>query len=157
MAAKAPSGSEDLGPFVGIDQIVELDEIDRVDAHALERLLELCSRPGPITFLCLGGEEHVAAVTGKEIGEARFGLSVGSCGVDVIDSGNGGDLQCAVGALLAHLPETRGAEDQPAALMTGSSEGCVLHDFTLLRRPLADGMTRQVPVAKVTTSDRFRY
>src|SRR5215211_9514184 len=73
-------------PFVFLDEVVELDEIDVVDAHARQRALEAgpCLVTGAVAGLC--GQEHVGATLGEERRQAQLRFAVGGGGVDVVDA-----------------------------------------------------------------------
>jgi hypothetical protein len=51
--------------FLGLDQVVQLDQVDAVDAHALERTLELGARTRGRALRRLGRQEEPAAVGSK--------------------------------------------------------------------------------------------
>ena len=64
-AATAPSGTERDVPLVGLDEVVQLDQVDLVDIHPGERSLELGASVGASTFAGLRGEEHLGPVIGE--------------------------------------------------------------------------------------------
>ena len=63
------AGRVRLLPLGLVDEVVQLEEVDVVDAHALERAVDL--RPGGLRLALprLGGEEDLVAVVGEERGQ----------------------------------------------------------------------------------------
>ena len=80
------AGTERDVPLVGLDEVVQLDQIDLVDAHPVERSFELGPCGVALAFAGLGGEEHVAAVVGEPWPEPHLGFAVAGRGVDVVDA-----------------------------------------------------------------------
>ena len=71
-----PAGAVGHLPLVLLDQVVELDEVDLVDAHALERALE--AGPGAVAAAVagLGGDEEVVGGGGQPGRQAQLGVAV---------------------------------------------------------------------------------
>ena len=63
-------------PLVGLDEVVQLDQVDLVDAHPLERSFQLGPRRRRPPFAGLRGEEHVRAVVGEPRPQPILGLAV---------------------------------------------------------------------------------
>ena len=72
-------------PLVGLDQVVQLDQVDPVDPEALERPLEAGPSVVAVAVAGLGGEEEGVAVGGQPRGQAQFGVPVVRRGVEVVD------------------------------------------------------------------------
>ena len=113
-------------PLVFFDQIVELDEVDLVDAEASEASLETRPSRGAGPFIRFGGHEEPVAVASQPGGDAQLGVTVGGGGVDVVHAELEEGVENGVGPVLAHGPERRRAEQHPAAAMAGPSE---LHEL----------------------------
>ena len=116
------TGADRHLPLVGFDEIVELDQVDAVDAHPFERPLELgaCRATGPLARL--RGEEHLVAVFGQPRPQPILRRAVAGGGVDVVDSPLVHLRERGVGTRLAHPPERGGAEDHSCRAMAGGAE-----------------------------------
>ena len=122
------SGAEGHFPLVGLDQVVQLDQVDVVDAQPLQRPLE--ARPGRVAtpIAGLGGEEELAGVRRQPRRHPQLGIPVRCRYVQVVDACLEQDGQQRVGCLLAHRCQRRATEDYPAALVARASEcGAVDH------------------------------
>ena len=73
-------------PLVGLDEVVELDQVDVVDAHPLERPLEFGPRPVTRALARLGREEDLVAVVGEPRLQPILGRAVSRGRVDVVDA-----------------------------------------------------------------------
>ena len=112
-------------PLVFFDQVVELNQIDVVDSHALQRPLEFGPGRVAVALAGLGCQEDLAPVGGQPRLEPILGLPVGGGGVDVVDAPAVNDVECGVGSFLAHRSESGGAEEEPGRLVAGGTElGC---------------------------------
>ena len=71
-------GREGNPVLLGFDQVVELDQVDVVDAQSGQRALQL--GPGAVTgpLTGLGGQEHLVAVLREERGEPQLGVTIGA-------------------------------------------------------------------------------
>ena len=58
-------GTERDVPLVGLDEVVQLDQVDLVDTHPGERSFELGPSVGAMAFAGLGSEEHLGAMIGE--------------------------------------------------------------------------------------------
>ena len=67
-------------------EAVQLDQVDLIDAHALERAPDLLARRRVGALASLRGEEEVAAVLAHPRREAQLGVAVARGGVDVVDA-----------------------------------------------------------------------
>ncbi len=136
-------------PFVVFDEVVQLHEVDRVDAHAFEAAFETGPGFGAGAVACLGGQEDLVAMVGEPWCKPILRGAVGGGGVDVVDAPTAHDVERGVGSVLAHPTERSGSEDQSATAVAGSAEGGggkhgddanrVLRQ--LPERPLAPGVT----------------
>src|SRR4051794_19127410 len=110
-------------PLLRLDQVVQLNEIDLVHPEPFERALE--AGPGAVAraLAGLGGEEVVLPAAGQPRRQPQLGVAVTGGGVNVVDAESRQPIQYLVGLLLPHGAQGRGAEDDPAAVMTGTSEG----------------------------------
>ena len=110
-------------PLVGLDQVVQLDHVDRVDLQPLEGALELGAGVVATALTGLRGEEEAGPVLGHPRADPQLRVAVPGRRVDVVDAVAEQGLEHLVRLLLAHPPEGGGAEDHPGALVTRPSEG----------------------------------
>ena len=124
-ASTAPTRAVGDLPFVLLDEVVQLDQIDVVDPHPLERALE--GRPGP----CRPPGRRSwwrgtpRAVVGEPRLQAILGLAVRRRGVDVVDACRLDLGEDAVGGALTDPAEPGGAEDDPGRVVPGPPERAV--------------------------------
>ena len=116
-----------------LDQVVHLDQVDRVDAHALERAVQLLARVRLGALVGLGGEEEVAPVRAEPRREPQLRLAVARRRVDVVHPVAQEQLEHAVGALLLHAAQGGRAEQDPGALVARAAEGDLLDHRALTR------------------------
>ena len=116
------AGAERRLPLVGLDQVVQLDQIDLVDAHPFEGRLQFGARGSTRALPGLRGEEESVAVLGEEGGQPEFRIAVAGGGVDVVDPGIVDRRERRVGPFLAHCAERRGTEDDTSGGMAGPAE-----------------------------------
>ena len=110
--AQRALGSHRQLPLVLLHEVVELEQVDGGDAQALEGAADLVARAGVAALAGLRREEEVGAVALHPGADAELGVAVGRGGVDVVDA-RGEELgERAVGLLLGHEREGRGAEEQ---------------------------------------------
>ena len=62
--------------LVGLDEVVQLDEVDAVDTETFERPLELASCRRAVAFARLGGEEVLGAMVGEVRAQSNLGLAI---------------------------------------------------------------------------------
>ena len=117
-----PTGTVGDLPFVLLDEVVQLDQVDVVDAHPLERALERGAGGVALPVAGLGGEEDLVAVVGEPRLEADLGLAVRRRGVDVVDARRLDLGEDAVGRVLTGPAEPGGAEDDPGRVVPGPPE-----------------------------------
>ena len=122
MASTAPPVRVGDLPLVVLDQVVELDQIDMIDPHALQRPLELGSGCVTVALAGLGCQEDLAPVGGEPWLQPIFGLPIGGGGVDVVDSPAVDDVECCVRPLLTHCSEGSSAEEEAGRLVAGGAE-----------------------------------
>src|SRR5207249_11985327 len=63
-------------PLVLLDEVVQLDEVDMVDAEPLERQLEAGARAGAGALAGLGGEEELVAARRQPWRQPQLGVAV---------------------------------------------------------------------------------
>ena len=66
---------------------MELDQVDLVDTHPLERAFELCPGRVALALAGLGRQIKAVAVFGEERLEPILGRAVSGSRVDVVDAG----------------------------------------------------------------------
>ena len=110
-------------PLVGLDEVVQLDQVDLVDVHPGERPLELGTGVGALAFAGLRGEEHLTPVVGEPRPQPNLGFAVPGRGIDVVDATRPDHLECRVGTILRHRSERGRAEDHPCGLVAGPAKG----------------------------------
>src|SRR3954471_21558045 len=97
---------------------MQLDEVDAVDTHALERTADLGSRPLVIAPPGLRRKEETVAMLHEPGLQAVLRLPVGRGDVDVVDTVLEQELENRVRLGLRHAPTDRGgAEDRAGALV----------------------------------------
>ena len=119
---RAVGAERDL-PLDHVDEVVQLDRVDVVDAEAVERAADLLARPAVGPLAGLRGDEELALVPAQPGGDAQLGVAVGRRDVDVVDAVLEQQLQRAVGVGLGDAPQRRGAEDRAGRLVPGRPEG----------------------------------
>ena len=117
-----PARSERRLPLRGVDEVVELDQVDLVDAQSLQGAADLVVRRliGPLAGL--RGEEDVRAVLLQPGTEPELRVAIAGGGVDVVDAEAKQQLHRAVRLGLRHIAERRRAKDGASALVTGPAE-----------------------------------
>src|SRR5687767_4530195 len=139
-------------PLGRIDEVVELEKIDVVDAEALERapdLLPGCA-VGPLARL-RREEEAVPAAPGEPRREPELRVAVAGGRVEMIEPVADHELERAVRLGLRCARERCRAEDEPAALMPRPAEGSLRdHRAILLPREW-----RRVAAMTSSTSNGF--
>ncbi len=115
-------GCERRLPLVGLHQVVELDQIDVIDAEPCERTFEFGPGSCAVALTRLRREEEAGPVVGEERCEPELRLPVGRRGVEMVDACGIDDLQRGVGALLTHPTECGSTEDHSGGLVTGAAE-----------------------------------
>ncbi len=116
------AGAVGLRPLVLLHQIVQLDQIDLVDAEPLQRPLQAGSGLISRAVTGLGGEEELVPVGRQPRCQSKLRVAVGGRGVEVVDPELEQDVQKRVGALLRHPPERCRAEDDSAGGVPGPAE-----------------------------------
>ena len=114
---------ERLLPFVGVDQGVQLEQVDPVGAQALERAGDLVAGAGVVAAARLGREEEVVPVAVHPGADPKLGIAVGGRRVDVVDAEREQLVEHPVGGALIDPAERRGAEDHGRAHVSGAPEG----------------------------------
>ena len=68
--------SHRLLPVVGMAERVKLDQVDVIDAEALERAVDVLARLARVALAGLGRQEEVAPVTSHPRPDAQLGVAV---------------------------------------------------------------------------------
>ena len=108
-----------------VDQVVQLDEVELLDAQPLERAVQAVARPGVGAVAGLRRQEEAVAVARHPRADAQLGVAVRRRRVDVVDAVLEQHLEDLVGLLLPHGAERRGAEDHAGAAVAGAPERSV--------------------------------
>ena len=73
-------GGEGLLPFISFDQIVQLDQVYRVDTHPFEASFQFGAGCGTFALAGLGGQKYFLAFAGEPRGEPLLGGAPPCCG-----------------------------------------------------------------------------
>ena len=120
---RAAAAQRDV-PLDHVDEVVELDRVDVVDAEPLERAVDLLLGLRVGALAGLGREEEL--VLRQPRGDPQLRVAVGGGDVDVVDAVLEQQLERAVRVLLGRLGQRRGTEDHAAGLVSGRAEGGAL-------------------------------
>ena len=71
-------------PLDHVHQVVQLEQIDPIDAETIERSANLLARPRVVALLGLRGDEETVGMTTQPRRDSELGVAVGSSGVDVV-------------------------------------------------------------------------
>ncbi len=113
-----------LLPFDDVDEVVQLDQVDPIDTHALERASNL--RPCALVIASPGlrREKEAVAMLGEPGLQAILRLAVRGGDVDVVDALLQQQLEDGLRLGLRHAPADRGRpEDRSRALVACRAEG----------------------------------
>ena len=125
-----------LHPLVLLDQVVQLDEVDVVDAEARERAFELHPRREPVPLASLCREEVLVPAADEPRGDAQLGIPVACRRVEVVHAVLAQHIEYGVSCVLADIPERRTAEHDPRARVSRPPEVRVLdHGASLWPSP----------------------
>src|SRR4051794_6435716 len=114
-------------PLVRVDEVVQLEEVDFLDAETLERATELVARRRVLTLARLRRKEEVVAVLREPRREAQLGIAVRRSGVDVVDTvlEQHVEVERRICFRLRKRAERGRTEDRARALVARSAEcGC---------------------------------
>src|SRR5207249_4977710 len=97
-------------PLAFLDQVVQLNQVDVVDAQAFERAMQALARGriGSLSRLC--SQEEALAMPSHPGTDAQLRVAVGCGGVDVIDAVLEEEIENLIGLFSGHTPERGGAE-----------------------------------------------
>ena len=109
-------------PFLWLHQVVELDEVDAIDAEAGQRLFELASGRSTTALTGFGGQKYFVAMRFQPRGKAQLGVAVSRCRIDVIETRCKNLGKNAVSHFLAATSQRCGAKDHPRAQMSGTAK-----------------------------------
>ena len=99
-------------PLDHVDEVVQLEQIDLLDAQAIEGAADLLTRPDAVTLPGLRRQEDTVAVACEPGIESQLRIAVGRCSVDVVHPELQGGFEGSVGLHLGDIAERRGAEDR---------------------------------------------
>src|SRR5262249_50924955 len=114
--------AEGLVPLDRVDQVVQLPEVDVVDAEPVEGAVQLLARGGGLPLARLGGEEELVPVLAQPGPGPELCVAVAGGDVDVVDAVLEQRLEGTVGDLLRHPREPGGSEDDTRALVAAAAE-----------------------------------
>jgi hypothetical protein len=109
-------------PVLGLDQVVQLDQVDVVDAHALQGAFEAGACTIAVARVRLRREKEPVGMRFEPRRDPQFSVAVHCCGVDVVDAMIEQQWQQPVGCLLISARDAGCAEDHAGALVTGPAE-----------------------------------
>ena len=118
------AGAERDVPLDHVDEVVELDRVDVVDAEPLERAVDLLLRLRVGALAGLGRQEEL--VLREPRGDPQLRVAIGGGDVDVVDAVLEQQLERAVRIGLGGLGQRRGTEDHAAGLVSRRAEGGAL-------------------------------
>ena len=145
-------------PLDHVDEVVQLEQVDAIDAEPVERAANLLARAGAVALPGLRREEEPVAVPAQPRSEPQLRVAVRRCRVDVIDAVLEQELERGIGLGLTERAERRSAEDRARALVSGAPErrlgdhpcrltcADVPHDLIAVGDVMLDG-TLPAPVA----------
>src|SRR5206468_7581387 len=73
-------------PLDRIDEVVQLEQVDAVDAEAVERAADFLARARAIALAGLCRQEETVAMLRQQRGKPELGVAVRRRGVDVVDA-----------------------------------------------------------------------
>ena len=109
-------------PLDHVDEIVQLDQVDVVDAEAHERAANLLARAGVVALSSLCREKEAPRITLQPGREPQLGVAVRGGRIDVVDAVLEQHRKRRIRLGLGERAEGGRAEDRARALMTGCSE-----------------------------------
>ena len=109
-------------PVDHVDEVVQLDQVDLVDAEPVERAANLFARSGAVALAGLRREEETVAMLREPRREPQLRVAVRRGDVDVVDAVLEQQLEHRIGLGLRQRAERRGAEERAGALVAGASE-----------------------------------
>ena len=109
-----------------------------VDAHPVQGPVQLLAGPGCGALVALGGQEEPARFALQPWPDTHLRLAVVRGHVQMVHPVGEQEVQRLVRDPLGDLPESRPAEDHPAALVAGAAELCLFdgHETSRRRDPL---------------------
>lgn len=105
-----------------VDQVVQLQQVDVIDAQALERAVEPLFRALVVACVRFGGDEERARVSREPWCDPQLGVAVRGGGVDVIHTVLEKQLQRSLCVRVGYVAERRRTEDGSGALVAGAAE-----------------------------------
>src|SRR3954447_21507081 len=152
------AGAQRHLPVDGVDQVVQLDQVDVVDAEAVQRAADLLARALVVAPAGLGRDEReVLRMAAQPGGDAQLRVAVVGGDVQVVDAVLDQLAQRAVGVALGDGGERRAAEDHAAGLVPGGAERRALDHALERTRSSAPMAARRRSVSSVATSTAPGY
>jgi len=134
-------------PGLGLDEIVELQQIHLVYLQALERTPDLIERRPRLAFPGLGRQEERLAMALDPGANAQFRVAVAGRGVDVVDAVLEPELDGGIRLRLRDLAERRCPEQRSAADMPRAPKGS-LRDHVQIVSEFAGNSALVSPMAR---------
>jgi hypothetical protein len=110
-------------PLVGVDQRMELQQVDPVGAHPLERVVDVASGALAVALAGLARKEEVIAMAVHPGADPQLGIAVSGCGVDVVDAALEQQIEHPVGGSLIDAGKRGAAEQHRGAHMPVRPKG----------------------------------
>ena len=110
-----PAGTERLLPLAGMDEVVQLDQVDRGDIHPVERAVDGVARRRSRPVAGLRREEERVAMLREPGSQLVLRVPVARGGVDVVDAVLEQQLEDGVRLGRCRSAERDGAEHDPRA------------------------------------------
>jgi hypothetical protein len=113
-------------PLDHVDEVVQLDQVDVVDAEPLERAADLLARALVLTLPCFRRDEEPSGILRQPRCEPQLRITVRRGDVDVVDAVLEQELERRIRLGLRELSERSCSEDRAGALMASAAEwgGC---------------------------------
>ena len=109
-------------PLDHVDEVVELEQVDVIDAEPVERAANLLARACAVSLPGLRRDEEPVAVLVQPWRESQLRVAVPRSGVDVIHVVLEQQLERGIGLGLAERSERCSTEDRACALVAGAPE-----------------------------------
>ena len=113
---------ERLLPLRGMDEVVQLDQVDRRDVHPVERAVDGVARRRSRPVAGLRRDEERVTMLGQPGSKLILGVPVVRGGVDVVDPVVEQQLEEGVRLRRCRSDERHGAEDDPRARVPRPAE-----------------------------------
>ncbi len=109
-------------PLDDVNEVVQLDQVDVVDAEPVERAPDALLRALVVAVVRLCRDEEPAWLAPHPRCDAQLGVAVRGRSIDVVDSVSEQQVERALGVRMRDVAERSRAEDRAAALVAGDAE-----------------------------------